>query len=77
MLEGYSSQNEQLNFSRRCAEAFAVRVYQKHGLSLAPGMEIGICGDGCGQMGSDTERDVSELDAAFIGRPKEKARGEV
>jgi DNA polymerase, archaea type len=30
-----------LNYSRRCAEASAVQAYQKRGLPLAPGMEIG------------------------------------
>jgi DNA polymerase, archaea type len=30
-----------MNYSRRCAEASAVKAYQKRGLPLAPGMEIG------------------------------------
>ena len=30
-----------LNYSRRCAEASAVRAHIKQGIPLAPGMEIG------------------------------------
>jgi hypothetical protein len=30
-----------LNYSRRCAEASAMKAYQKRGLKLSPGMEIG------------------------------------
>ena len=32
---------DRMDYSRRCAEASAVQAYQKCGLSLAPGMEIG------------------------------------
>jgi DNA polymerase I len=31
-----------MNYSRRCAEASAVKAYQKRGLPMAPGMEIGL-----------------------------------
>jgi hypothetical protein len=31
-----------MNYSRRCAEALAVQAYQKRGLPLDPGMEIGF-----------------------------------
>jgi len=30
-----------LNYTRRCAEASAVRAHMKQGIPLAPGMEIG------------------------------------
>jgi len=31
-----------INYSRICAEASAVQAYQKRGLPMAPGMEIGL-----------------------------------
>jgi hypothetical protein len=31
-----------MGYSRRCAEASAVQTYQKRGLPMAPGMEIGL-----------------------------------
>jgi hypothetical protein len=31
-----------MNYSRRCAETLAVQAYQKRGLALDPGMEIGF-----------------------------------
>jgi hypothetical protein len=34
-----------MNYSKRCAEALAVKAYQRRGLPLAPGMEYWICGD--------------------------------
>jgi hypothetical protein len=33
-----------VNYSRRCAEASAVKAYPKRGSPLAPGMEIGYVG---------------------------------
>jgi DNA polymerase I len=34
-----------MDYSKRCAEALAVKAYQRRGLPLAPGMEYWICGD--------------------------------
>ena len=32
--------SSRVNYSRRCAEAWAVKAYQKRGISLAPGMDM-------------------------------------
>jgi hypothetical protein len=55
-----------VNYSRRFAEASAVKAYQKQGLSLVPGMEIGY-----------VVRGASEFDAEYYGKLLEKAWDEV
>jgi DNA polymerase, archaea type len=66
-----------MNYSRRCAEASAVRAYQKRGLSLATGMEIGYVVTDAAKWEVDTERDASEFDAVYYGKLLEKAWNEV
>jgi DNA polymerase, archaea type len=43
-----------MNYSRRCAEASAVKAYQKLGLPLAPGMEIGYVVTDAAKWEADT-----------------------
>jgi hypothetical protein len=45
-----------VNYSRRCAEASDVRAYQKSGLPLATGMEIGYVVKDARKWEEDTER---------------------
>ena len=52
-----------MNYSRRCAEASAVQAYEKLGLPLALGMEIGYVVTDAVKWEVDTERDASEFDA--------------
>jgi DNA polymerase, archaea type len=66
-----------MNYSRRCAEASAVRAYQKRELSLATGMEIGYVVRDASKWEVDTERDASEFDAVYYGKLLEKAWDEV
>jgi DNA polymerase, archaea type len=60
-----------MNYSKRCAEASAVRAYQKRGLPLAPGMKIGYVVTDAAKWKIDTERDASEFDAAYYGKLQE------
>jgi DNA polymerase, archaea type len=57
-----------INYSRRCAEASAVRAYQKRGLSLATGMEIGYVVTNAAKW---------EFDAGYYRKLLEKAWKEV
>jgi DNA polymerase, archaea type len=66
-----------VNYSRRCAEASAVRAYQKRGLSLAPGMEIGYVVKDASRWEVDTERHASEFDAAYYEKLLGKAWEEI
>jgi DNA polymerase I len=66
-----------LNYSRRCAEASAVQAYQKCGLPLAPGMEIGYIVTDAAKWKVDPERDASDFDAGYYGGLLEKAWAEV
>ena len=66
-----------MNYSRRCAEASAVQAYQKLGLQLAPGMEIGYVVRDAAKWEVDTERDASEFDAGYYRKLLEKAWDEV
>jgi DNA polymerase, archaea type len=66
-----------INYSRRCAEASAVKAYQKSGLPLATGMEIGYVVTDAAKWEVDTERDASEFDAGYYARLLEKAWDEV
>jgi signal transduction protein with GAF and PtsI domain len=54
-----------MNYSRWCAEASAVKAYQKRGLSSAIGMKIGYVVMDAKKWQVDTERDASELDAGY------------
>jgi DNA polymerase I len=65
-----------LNYSRRCAEASAVRAYQKRGLPLAPGMEIGYVVTDAAKWDVDPERYASEFDAGYHRKLLEKASAE-
>jgi DNA polymerase, archaea type len=66
-----------MNYSRRCAEASAVRAYQKRGLPLATGMKIGYVVTDAAKWKVDTERDASEFDSGYYGKLLEKAWEEV
>jgi DNA polymerase, archaea type len=54
-----------MNYSRRCAEASAVKAYQRRGLPLAPGMKIGYVVTNAAKRDVDTERDASEFTAGY------------
>jgi DNA polymerase, archaea type len=62
-----------MNYSRRCAEASAVKAYQKLGLSLATGMEIGYVVTDAAKWEVDTERDASEFDTGYYRKLLETA----
>ena len=64
-------------YLRRCAEAAAVQAYQKRGLPLAPGMEIGYVVTNAAKWEVDPERDASEFDAGYYRKLLEKAWEEV
>jgi DNA polymerase I len=66
-----------MDYSRRCAEASAVQAYQKRGLPLAPGMEIGYVVTDAVKWKVDPERDALEFDAGYYGGLLEKAWAEV
>ncbi len=66
-----------LSYSRRCAEASAVKAHLEHGISLAPGMEIGYVVRDAGRWVVDIERDASGFDEEYYGKLLEKAWSEV
>jgi DNA polymerase, archaea type len=66
-----------VSYSKRCAEASAVKAYQKRGFSLAPGMEIGHVVTDAAKWSVDTEREASEFDARYYGKLLGKAWDEV
>lgn len=66
-----------VNYSRRCAEASAVKAYQKRGFSLEPGMEIGYVVKDAAKWDVDIEKDASRFDAAYYRKLLEKAWDEV
>ena len=66
-----------VSYSKRCAEASAVKAYQKRGFTLAPGMEIGYVVTDAAKWEVDTERDASEFDAGYYGKLLDKAWEEV
>ena len=66
-----------VSYSKRCAEASAVKAYQKRGFSLSPGMEIGYVVTDAAKWQVDTERDASEFDAGYYGKLLGKAWDEV
>jgi DNA polymerase, archaea type len=55
-----------MNYSRRCAEASAVEAYQKRGIHLATGMQIGYVVADAAKWDVDTERDASEFDTGIL-----------
>lgn len=62
-----------IDYPRRCAEASAVKSYQKRGLSLASGMEIRYVVRDAKEWEVDAERDASEFNAMYYGKLLEKA----
>ena len=66
-----------VSYSHRCAEASAVRAYQKRGISLAPGMEISYVVKDASSWEVDPARVASRFDAEYYGKLMEKAWGEV
>jgi DNA polymerase I len=69
--------SSQVSYSRKCVEASAVKAYQKRGLPLVTGMEIGYVVTDAAKWEVDTERDASEFDAAYYGKLLDKAWDEV
>jgi DNA polymerase I len=65
------------NYSRRCAEASAVQAYQRSGLQLAPGMEIGYVVKDAAKWEVEIERSASEFDAVYYRKLLKKAWEEV
>ncbi len=66
-----------MNYSRRCAEASALKAYQRRGGQLAPGMEIGYVVTDEANWEVDFERYASKFDAGYYGKLLEKAWEEV
>jgi hypothetical protein len=56
-----------IHYSRRCAEASAVKAYQKRGFSLAPGMEIGYVVKDAATWQVDTREEPRSLMLGIIG----------
>jgi DNA polymerase I len=54
-----------LKYSYRCVEASAVQAYQKGGLPIAPGMEIGYVVKDAKKWDVGLERNVSEFDVGY------------
>lgn len=65
-----------LSYSRRCAEASAVKACLERGVSLAPGMEIGYVIRDAGKWEVDVERDASGFDEEYYRKQLEKALAE-
>ena len=66
-----------MNYSRKCAEASAVKAYQRRGLPLAPGMEIGYEVTDAVKWKVDPERETSGFDAGYYEKLLGKAWIEV
>jgi len=74
-----------LSYSRRCAEASAVEAWQKSGLPLAPGMEIGYVVrdaevwsvDTVRTAAEDTVRTAREFDSRYYQKLLDKAWADV
>ena len=62
-----------LNYSRRCAEASAVRAHVKQGHPLAPGMKIAYVVKDAKRWEVDPARIASEFDAGYYKELLEKA----
>ena len=65
------------NYSRRCAEASAERAYQKRGISLASGTEIGYVAKDAKRWEVEQERTAEEFDVGYYRKLLEKAWDEV
>lgn len=66
-----------LNYSRRCAEASAVKAHLERGMSLAPGMEIGYVIRDARKWEVDIERDASGFDEEYYEKLLDKAWDEI
>lgn len=66
-----------VSYSRRCAEASAVKVYKKRGFQLSPGMEIGYVVRDASKWDVDIERDANAFDAGYYRKLIQKAWDEV
>jgi DNA polymerase I len=66
-----------LSYSRRCAEASAMKAHRKEGIPLAPGMEIGYVMRDAAKWAVDIERDAFEFDVAYYSKLLKKAWSEV
>ena len=66
-----------LSYSRRCAEASAVRAHEEQGLNPVPGMKIGYVVKDAARWEVETEEKASEFDAAYYRKLLEKAWEEV
>jgi hypothetical protein len=64
-----------LGYSRRCAEASAVKAYLKQGIFLAPGIEIGYVVKNSKTWEVEVERIAMEFDAVYYGNLLEKDGG--
>jgi DNA polymerase I len=62
-----------LSYSRRCAEASAVKAHMKHGIQLDPGMEIGYVVKDAGKWEVDMERCASRFDSVYYRKLLDKA----
>ena len=65
-----------LNYSRRCAEASAVKAHVRQGIALAPGMEIGYVIRDARKWEVGPEKTASKFDATYYRGLLEKAWGE-
>ncbi|VVB68980.1 DNA polymerase 1 [uncultured archaeon] len=66
-----------LSYSRKCAEASAVKAHLKQGIPLAPGVEISYVVKDAGRWEVEPERTASGFDAGYYGKLLEKAWEEV
>jgi DNA polymerase elongation subunit (family B) len=66
-----------LNYSRRCAEAAAVKAHLRQGIALAPGMEISYVIRDSASWEVETERDASRFDAEYYAKLLEKSWEEI
>jgi len=66
-----------LNYSRRCAEASAIKAYEKLGLYLSPGMEMGYVVADAGDWEVQAEENASSFDLGYYAGLLEKAWQEV
>ena len=62
-----------LNYSRRCAEASAVKAYIRQGIVLSPGMQIAYVVKDAKKWEVDPARTASEFDSQYYGGLLKKA----
>jgi DNA polymerase elongation subunit (family B) len=65
------------SYSRRCAEASAVRSYQSHGIRLAPGMQISYVVEDAKTWQVAPSNSASRFDSGYYEKLLEKAWEEV